>query len=162
VSVEVPARLDAMALVISILAAVFSLLAPVGINNRTATWTPASLPADRREQEHRWDVDHWRRTGGLLVAFLLLTLSLSCSALRICGELLSSEGGPPSVKISPMPHKLAFLTVGAPYDPEGSPAHGCSAFRFNFAKPLDAAGNSCRLDRAAMDAKTRGNAAPRV
>jgi hypothetical protein len=77
VSVEVPARLDAMVLVISILAVVFSLLAPVGINNRTATWTPASLPADWREQEHRWDVDHWRRTGGLLVAFLLLTLSLS-------------------------------------------------------------------------------------
>jgi hypothetical protein len=61
-----------------------------------------------------------------------------------------------------MPHRLAFRTVGAPYDPEGAPAHGFSAFAFNFAKPFDAAGNSCRLDRAAMDAKTRGNALPRV
>jgi hypothetical protein len=39
-------RLHVIALVIQILAAVSSLLAPVPINNRIATWTPASRPAD--------------------------------------------------------------------------------------------------------------------
>jgi hypothetical protein len=32
-------------------------------------------------------------------------------------------------------------------------AHGPSAFAFNFAKPFDASGNACRLDRRAMEAK---------
>ena len=34
-------------------------------------------------------------------------------------------------------------------------AHGPSAFAFNFARPFDAAGHPCRLDRAAIDAKAR-------
>lgn len=117
-------RLDAIALVIQILAVVFWLPAPAPINHRIATWTPASLPADWREQEHRWDVYHWLRTGGLRVAFLLLALSLPCLDLRICAELFSSEGGPPGVKISPMSHKLAFLTVGVLHDPVGTPRTG--------------------------------------
>jgi hypothetical protein len=59
-------------------------------------------------------------------------------------------------------HKLAFLTVAVLYEPVGNPrvhAHGSSAFAFNFAKPFDASGNPCRLDRSAMEAKARQNAA---
>jgi uncharacterized membrane protein len=70
-------RLAAIALVIQILVVLFSLVAPVPINNRIATWTPASLPNDWRTMEHRWDVYHWIRTCGLIVAFALLTVSLA-------------------------------------------------------------------------------------
>ena len=42
----------------------FSLVAPVPINNRIAKWTPATLPEDRRVQERRWDRYHWFRTCG--------------------------------------------------------------------------------------------------
>lgn len=69
-------HLDAIALAIQISAVLFSLIAPVPINNRIARWTPACLPGDWQEQEYRWDVYHWLRTGGLLVAFVLLTLCL--------------------------------------------------------------------------------------
>ena len=62
---------------IQICAVLFTLVAPVPINNRIARWTPQSLPNDWRPQEHRWDVYHWVRTGALLVAFALLTLSMS-------------------------------------------------------------------------------------
>jgi len=41
-------------------------------------------------------------------------------------------------------------------------AHGSSAFAFNFAKPFDAGGNPCRLDRPAVEAKTRQNANPQT
>jgi hypothetical protein len=39
-------------------------------------------------------------------------------------------------------------------------AHGSSAFAFSFAKPFDGDGNPCRLDRPAVEAKARQNAAP--
>jgi uncharacterized membrane protein len=69
-------RLAAVALAIQIFAVVFSLVGPVPINNRIAKWTPESLPEDWRVQEHRWDLYHWLRTSGLVVAFAFLVLSI--------------------------------------------------------------------------------------
>ncbi len=69
-------RLAAVALGIQILAVLFSLVAPVPINNRISKWTPASLPDDWRIQEHRWDLYHWLRTCGLVAAFIMLALSI--------------------------------------------------------------------------------------
>lgn len=68
-------RLAAIAAGIQIVAVVFSVIAPVPINNRIIRWTPESLPSDWRAQEHRWDVYHWGRTCGLIVAFVLLLFS---------------------------------------------------------------------------------------
>jgi len=70
-------RYAAIAAAIQVLAVLFSLVAPVPINNRIAKWTPASLPADWNAQEHRWDVYHFVRTCALVVAFLLLALSIA-------------------------------------------------------------------------------------
>jgi uncharacterized membrane protein len=69
-------RLAALALAIQILAIVFSLVAPVPINNRIAKWTPNSLPNDWRAQEHKWDLYHWVRTCSLVGAFIFLALSI--------------------------------------------------------------------------------------
>jgi uncharacterized membrane protein len=69
-------HLAAVALTIQILAVVFSLVGPVPINNRIAKWTPDSLPADWRAQEHRWDAYHWLRTCGLIAAFTVLVFSI--------------------------------------------------------------------------------------
>ncbi len=63
------------AFAIQVFAIVFSLAAPVPINNRVKLWTPANLPANWRAQERRWDLYHWFRTVGLIVAFALLVLS---------------------------------------------------------------------------------------
>jgi len=68
-------RLAAVAFAIQVLAVVFSLVAPVPINNRIAKWTPKSVPEDWNVQEHRWDMYHFVRTCGLVVAFALLSLS---------------------------------------------------------------------------------------
>jgi len=68
-------RLAAGAFAIQVLAVVFSLVAPVPINNRIAKWTPKSIPEDWKVQEHRWDMYHFVRTCGLIVAFALLSLS---------------------------------------------------------------------------------------
>jgi uncharacterized membrane protein len=68
-------RLAAIAFAIQVLGVVFSLVAPLPINNRIARWTPTSLPDDWRSQEHRWDVYHFVRTCGLVLAFALLVLS---------------------------------------------------------------------------------------
>jgi hypothetical protein len=72
-------RLAAIAFAIQILAVLFSLAGPVPINNRIARWTPAALPSDWRDQEHRWDLYHWSRTCGLVAAFALLALSLGAN-----------------------------------------------------------------------------------
>jgi uncharacterized membrane protein len=69
-------RLTAVAFAIQVFAVVFSLVGPVPINNRIAKWTPASLPEDWRAQEHRWDLYHWIRTCGLIVAFAILVISV--------------------------------------------------------------------------------------
>jgi uncharacterized membrane protein len=69
-------RLAAIALTIQVVACVFSLAGPVPINNRIAKWTTESLPADWQAQEHRWDLYHGLRTGGLIIAFALLVLSM--------------------------------------------------------------------------------------
>jgi Domain of unknown function (DUF1772) len=60
-----------------VLAVLFSLILPVPINNRIMRWTLASLPADWKVQERRWDAYHLYRTLGLVLAFGLLTLSLT-------------------------------------------------------------------------------------
>ncbi len=70
-------RLTAISAAIQVLAVVFSLIGPVPINNRIKTWTPNSLPADWQAQERRWDLYHWSRTLGLIVAFGLLLDSLA-------------------------------------------------------------------------------------
>ena len=69
-------HLAAIAFAIQVFAVVFSLAAPVPINNRIAKWTPASLPNDWKAQEHRWDLYHWFRTCGLIAAFAILVLSV--------------------------------------------------------------------------------------
>jgi hypothetical protein len=69
-------RWAAVAFAIQVLAVLFSLGGPVPINNRIAKWTLESLPDDWRAQEHRWDVYHWLRTCGLIVAFGMLALSV--------------------------------------------------------------------------------------
>jgi|SRR5580704_4773937 hypothetical protein len=63
------------AFAIQALAIPFSLFGPVPINNRIINWTPQSLPDDWKQQEYRWDVYHWVRTFGLIVAFAALILS---------------------------------------------------------------------------------------
>ncbi len=69
-------RWAAMSFAIQVAAVVFSLVAPVPINNRIAKWTATSLPGDWMAQEHRWDVYHWLRTAALVVAFAILALSI--------------------------------------------------------------------------------------
>lgn len=68
-------RFAAITFAIQVVAVVFSLVAPVPINNRIAKWRPKSLPEDWGAQEHRWDVYHFGRTCGLVLAFALLALS---------------------------------------------------------------------------------------
>jgi hypothetical protein len=63
------------AFAIQVFAVIFSLVGPVPINNRIKLWTPTQLPADWKAQEHRWDLYHWIRTAGLIIAFALLVLS---------------------------------------------------------------------------------------
>jgi len=69
-------RFAAVAFAIQVFAVLFSLAGPVPINNRIAKWTPESLPENWKAEEHRWDLYHWLRTCGLIVAFALLALSL--------------------------------------------------------------------------------------
>jgi uncharacterized membrane protein len=69
-------RLAAVAFALQVCAVLFSLAGPVPINNRIAKWTPESLPENWQAEEHRWDLYHWLRTSGLIVAFALLALSL--------------------------------------------------------------------------------------
>lgn len=66
----------AAAFTIQVFAVLFSLVGPVPINNRIAKWTTESLPGDWEAQEHRWDLYHWLRTCGLVVAFAILVLSV--------------------------------------------------------------------------------------
>jgi hypothetical protein len=68
-------RLAAIAFAIQVLAILFSLVAPVPINNRITKWTPLSLPNDWKAQEQRWDAYHWVRTCWLIVALGLLIAS---------------------------------------------------------------------------------------
>jgi len=68
--------LTAVSAAIQVLAVIFSLIGPVPINNRIKTWTPNSLPTNWQAQERRWDLYHWLRTCGLIVAFALLVSSL--------------------------------------------------------------------------------------
>jgi uncharacterized membrane protein len=69
-------RFAAISFAIQIAAVLFSVVAPVPINNRIAKWTPNTLPEDWSAQERRWDRYHWFRTWGLVVAFAMLILSI--------------------------------------------------------------------------------------
>jgi uncharacterized membrane protein len=69
-------RLTAVAFALQALAVVFSLVGPVPINKRIIDWKPSSLPTDWEVQENRWDLYHWIRTCGLIVAFALLVISV--------------------------------------------------------------------------------------
>jgi uncharacterized membrane protein len=69
-------RFAAVAFAIQCFAVVFSLVAPVPINNRIAKWTVASLPENWKALERRWDLYHYVRTTALIIAFALLALSL--------------------------------------------------------------------------------------
>jgi hypothetical protein len=69
-------NLATIAFVIQVVAVVFLLVGPIPNNNRIAKWKPESLPVDRRVQEHCWDLYHWLRTCGLVVAFSVLVLSV--------------------------------------------------------------------------------------
>ncbi len=69
-------RLAAISFAIQVAAVLFSIMAPVPINNRIARWTPEILPQDWKAQERRWDSYHWFRTCGLMVAYVLLILSV--------------------------------------------------------------------------------------
>ena len=68
-------RLATAAFIIQVVAVVFSLVGPVPINNRVKLWTPTNLPSNWEAQERRWDLYHWVRTCGLIVAFILLVVS---------------------------------------------------------------------------------------
>ncbi len=68
-------HLAQIAFAIQVFAILFSLVGPVPINNRIKLWTPSNLPSDWKAQEHRWDLYHWIRTCGLVVAFTLLVVS---------------------------------------------------------------------------------------
>jgi hypothetical protein len=68
-------HLAQVALAIQVAAILFSLVGPVPINNRTKLWTPTNLPTNWTAQERRWDLYHWIRTSGLIVAFILLVVS---------------------------------------------------------------------------------------
>lgn len=68
-------HLAATAFAIQVSAIILSLGGPVPINNRIKLWTPTNLPSDWKAQERRWDLYHWLRTCGLIVAFALLIVS---------------------------------------------------------------------------------------
>jgi uncharacterized membrane protein len=55
-------------LVVSVVVSI-ALLVP--INNRAATWTADSHPADYREQQQRWDRLHYARVAIIVTAFVL-------------------------------------------------------------------------------------------
>ena len=67
-------HLAAIAFAVQVAAILFSLVGPVPINNRTKLWTPTNLPSNWKAQERRWDLYHWIRTCGLIVAFILLVV----------------------------------------------------------------------------------------
>ena len=70
-------HLVATAFAIQVLMVLFSLVAPVPINNRIKKWTATSLPADWKAMEQRWDLYHWIRTLLLIAAFALLALGIA-------------------------------------------------------------------------------------
>ena len=73
---EVAWRFAAVAFALQSFAVLFSLVAPVPINNRIAKWTVNSFPENWKAMERRWDIYHGVRTATLIIAFVLLALSL--------------------------------------------------------------------------------------
>jgi uncharacterized membrane protein len=55
-----------------VVSVVMSIRLLVPINNRSATWTPESHPADWREQQQRWDRLHYVRVAMIVTAFVLV------------------------------------------------------------------------------------------
>lgn len=70
-------RLTAIACGLQILCVIFSLVAPVPINNQIMKWTPQALPENWHTLEGRWDLYHAARTTALIAAFVILVLSTS-------------------------------------------------------------------------------------
>jgi uncharacterized membrane protein len=70
--VSASARLLATASTLWLLTILFTLIFPVPINNRVASWNLNALPADWREQRRRWDRLHAIRVVALLVALTCL------------------------------------------------------------------------------------------
>jgi hypothetical protein len=54
---------------------VMSIALLVPINNRSATWTAESHPADWREQHQRWDRLHYARVAIIIVSFVLVAVA---------------------------------------------------------------------------------------
>jgi hypothetical protein len=54
---------------------VMSIALLVPINNRSATWTAESHPADWREQHQRWDRLHYARVAIIIVSFVLIAVA---------------------------------------------------------------------------------------
>lgn len=54
---------------------VMSIVLLVPINNRSATWTPESHPADWREHRDRWDRLHYVRVAIIVTAFVLVAVA---------------------------------------------------------------------------------------
>jgi hypothetical protein len=63
------------ALLVVSIAMSIGLLVP--INNRSRTWTPATAPADWREQVARWDRFHVARVAVIVAAFTLLAVAVA-------------------------------------------------------------------------------------
>jgi uncharacterized membrane protein len=58
-----------------VVSAVMSVTLLVPINNRVATWTADSHPADWREQQQRWDRLHYARVAVIVAAFVLILVA---------------------------------------------------------------------------------------
>jgi len=65
-------RLLLIASILWLLTILFTLIFPVPINNRVASWDLNALPADWRDQRKRWDRLHAIRVVALLVALTCL------------------------------------------------------------------------------------------
>lgn len=64
-----------IAAVLLAISVVMSIALLVPINNRSATWTPDSHPADWREQQQRWDRMHYIRVAIIVAAFVLVAVA---------------------------------------------------------------------------------------
>ena len=60
-----------------VVSVVMSVTLLVPINNRSKTWTPATAPADWREQIGRWDRFHVVRVAVIVIAFVLLVVAVA-------------------------------------------------------------------------------------
>jgi hypothetical protein len=74
--ISATSRLLLIASVLWLLSILFTLICPVPINNRIASWDLNALPADWRDQHKRWDRLHAVRVVALLVALTCLATGI--------------------------------------------------------------------------------------